>query len=76
MKCWSWVTLLKFTLSRTVNFNNSGIDNNGIIAMWHSFAYFIFYRCEADSVFELTSMCIDVAIWYAKYAAKLAAKGE
>ena len=37
---------------------------------------FIFYRCEADSVFELTSMCIDVAIWYAKYAAKLAAKGE
>ena len=37
---------------------------------------FIFYRCEADSVFELTSMCIDVAIWYTKYAAKLAAKGE
>lgn len=36
----------------------------------------IFYSCEADSVFELTSMCIDVAIWYAKYAAKLAAKGE
>lgn len=32
--------------------------------------------CEADSVFELTSMCVDVAIWYTKYAAKLAAKGE
>lgn len=70
------MTLLKFTLSQTVHFSHSGIDNNGIIPMWDSVAYFIFYSCEADSVFELTSMCIDVAIWYAKYAAKLAAKGE
>lgn len=32
--------------------------------------------CAADSVFELTSICMNVAIWHTKYAAKLAAKGE
>lgn len=36
----------------------------------------LFFRCAADSVFELTSICMNVAIWYTKYAAKLAAKGE
>lgn len=35
-----------------------------------------FLSCSADSVFELTSVCLNVAIWYTKYAAKLAAKGE
>lgn len=32
--------------------------------------------CTADSVFELTSICINIAIWNTKNAAKLAAKGE
>lgn len=36
----------------------------------------LFSRCAADSVFELTSICMNVAIWHTKYAAKLAAKGE
>ncbi|PFX18564.1 BRO1 domain-containing protein BROX-like [Stylophora pistillata] len=32
--------------------------------------------CAADSAFELTSISLNVAIWYTKYAAKQAAKGE
>lgn len=32
--------------------------------------------CAADSVFEVTSICINVAIWYTKFAAKVASKGE
>ncbi|XP_029198852.2 BRO1 domain-containing protein BROX-like [Acropora millepora] len=32
--------------------------------------------CSSDSVFEVSSICINVAIWYTKFAAKLAAKGD
>ena len=37
---------------------------------------FVLFSCSADSVFEVSSICINVAIWYTKFAAKLAAKGE
>ncbi|XP_031575308.1 BRO1 domain-containing protein BROX-like [Actinia tenebrosa] len=32
--------------------------------------------CEADSVFELMSMCMNIAMWYTKHAAKVAAKED
>ncbi|EDO43006.1 predicted protein [Nematostella vectensis] len=32
--------------------------------------------CEADTVFELLSMCMNIASWYTKHAAKLAAKED
>ena len=38
--------------------------------------FFVLFSCSPDSVFEVSSICINVAIWYTKFAAKLAAKGE
>ncbi|KXJ17469.1 BRO1 domain-containing protein BROX [Exaiptasia diaphana] len=32
--------------------------------------------CSADGVFEMISMCINVALWYTKHAAKMAAKED
>ena len=41
----------------------------------HEVAHFCF-REQQDSVFECASMAINLALWYTKHAAKLAAKEE
>lgn len=37
---------------------------------------FMMYRCSPDGVFEMISMCINVALWFTKHGAKMAAKEE
>lgn len=34
------------------------------------------YRAQKDAVFEVISVCQNVALWYMKHAAKIAGKEE
>lgn len=45
--------------------------------MWEiKLGFACFCREQADSVYEAASMAMNVALWYTKHAAKLAAKEE
>lgn len=39
-------------------------------------SYFSLFSAQQDAVFELVSMAFNVALWYTKYASRLAGKEE